>query len=514
MFQILRWVSLVTRRRRAPEGEEALENRTYSKHYSTIFPAEITLSESSEDTFVFFVGGDAYTAPVAIINGEDHYLHRDHLGSVLAISDASGAVVEERQFTAWGAVEEFKKNGIIQEDFTDSILMRGFTGHEHFDQIKLIHMNGRMYDPQLKRFLSPDNNIQDPFDTRSYDRFSYVWHNPLMNTDPSGEAFLTVLLAVVKIVGFIVAGHQVLRTAGAYATGYYTGWRPLASALLQIGLSVLNVGQAIGSTLFSSTSLTVGQTIATAAITGFATGVLGSVIAGANIGDALKSGFVSAGIASAVAGLEALDGAGAGVKANAGKKNRTKGAGRPTVEGEQVTTPGVRDTTQVGGGEYNPDWWNDFQNQIPEVLSDGSVPSYQLPLYSGAATPMGFDSPFFVPSLAARAFSLVGSAAKGSRVFWSGGDIAKNSAMNFAKANGMKTLEMTTSGRIMNTVSPYLPRSISSPIWDGLSRNFARGATGNINVFQNAAGVSLRSTWRRIEYPILQNNNIIFHTVK
>lgn len=86
--------------------------------------------------------------------------------------------------------------------------------------------------------------------------------------------------------------------------------------------------------------------------------------------------------------------------------------------------------------------------------------------------------------------------------------------MNFAKANGMKTLEMTTSGRIMNTLSPYLPRLISTPIWDGLSKNFARVATGNINVFQNAAGVSLRSTWRRIEYPILQNNNIIFHTVK
>ncbi|MEM7487384.1 MAG: hypothetical protein AAF348_19415, partial [Bacteroidota bacterium] len=60
--------------------------------------------------------------------------------------------------------------------------------------------------------------------------------------------------------------------------------------------------------------------------------------------------------------------------------------------------------------------------------------------------------------------------AKGARVFWSGGDVAKNSAMNFAKSNGMKTLEMTTSGRIMNTVSPYLPRSVSSPIWDRLSR--------------------------------------------
>lgn len=86
--------------------------------------------------------------------------------------------------------------------------------------------------------------------------------------------------------------------------------------------------------------------------------------------------------------------------------------------------------------------------------------------------------------------------------------------MDFAKVKGMKTLEMTTGGRIMNSVGPYLPRSISSPIWDGLSRNFARGALGNINVFKNAAGVSLKSTWRRVEYPILQNNNIIYNIVK
>ena len=165
--------------------EEALENRTYRKHYSTIFPAEVRVNQSTgETTSVLYVGGDAYTAPVALINGEDHYLHRDHLGSVLAISNSSGSVVEERQFTAWGKVEEFKKNGIIQEDFTDSLLTRGFTGHEHFSEIALIHMNGRMYDPQLKRFLSPDNFIQDPYNTQSYDRFSYVWHNPLMLIDP------------------------------------------------------------------------------------------------------------------------------------------------------------------------------------------------------------------------------------------------------------------------------------------------------------------------------------------
>lgn len=62
---------------------------------------------------------------------------------------------------------------------------------------------------------------------------------------------------------------------------------------------------------------------------------------------------------------------------------------------------------------------------------------------------------------------------KAKHVFWSGGDVAKNAAMDFAKSNGMKTLEMTTGGRIMNALHPYFPRSISNPIWDGLSRNLA-----------------------------------------
>ncbi|MEY3499016.1 MAG: hemolysin precursor, partial [Bacteroidota bacterium] len=111
-----------------------------------------------------------------------------------------------------------------------------------------------------------------------------------------------------------------------------------------------------------------------------------------------------------------------------------------------------------------------------------------------------------------KSLSNVGSASQGARVFWSGGQIAKTEAAAFAKAEGMITLEMTKSGSFMNSLSPYLPRFVSSPIWDKLSLNFAKGASGEINVFQNAAGVSLKSTWRRIEYPIVKNQNIIYHT--
>ncbi|VVM18114.1 hypothetical protein BSPWISOXPB_1307 [uncultured Gammaproteobacteria bacterium] len=59
---------------------------------------------------------------------------------------------------------------------------RGFTGHEHIDEMGLIHMNGRVYDPQIGRFLSADPYIQSPYNTQSYNRYSYTINNPLKYT--------------------------------------------------------------------------------------------------------------------------------------------------------------------------------------------------------------------------------------------------------------------------------------------------------------------------------------------
>jgi hypothetical protein len=51
-----------------------------------------------------------------------------------------------------------------------------------------------MYDAVLGRFLSPDNYVQDPYNTQSFNRYGYVWNNPLSYNDPSGEFLVSALI--------------------------------------------------------------------------------------------------------------------------------------------------------------------------------------------------------------------------------------------------------------------------------------------------------------------------------
>ena len=103
--------------------------------------------------------------------------------------DAAGAGVERLSYDAWG--KRRFPNG--QDDPSGSIASqttRGFTGHEQLADVGLVHMNGRVYDPMLGRFGTPDPMTENPFSTQGWNRYSYVGNSPLNFTDPSGYCFL------------------------------------------------------------------------------------------------------------------------------------------------------------------------------------------------------------------------------------------------------------------------------------------------------------------------------------
>jgi hypothetical protein len=104
-----------------------------------------------------------------------------------------------------------------------------------------------------------------------------------------------------------------------------------------------------------------------------------------------------------------------------------------------------------------------------------------------------------------------------ARVFWSGGSEARLAAEAFAKQSGGVTLEMTAAGQRLQGITKGMDWADAKPLWEAASADFARGASGSVNVFQNGTrGVSLDSVWRGVEYPILkqQGNGIIYNVTK
>lgn len=184
--------------------------RPMRRHYSEDGGMEITRNiATGETSFVFYLSGDAYDAPAIYKEAHNssgttqdlYYLHRDHLGSIVLITDIDGNAVEKRQFDAWGNIVALTDgNGSPLTAFV--ITDRGYTGHEHLLNVGLINMNGRLYDPKLHRFVSPDNHVQDPFNTQNFNRYGYVMNNPLIMSDPSGELwFIPILIGMAIGVG-------------------------------------------------------------------------------------------------------------------------------------------------------------------------------------------------------------------------------------------------------------------------------------------------------------------------
>ncbi|MBZ6533866.1 RHS repeat-associated core domain-containing protein, partial [Acinetobacter seifertii] len=64
--------------------------------------------------------------------------------------------------------------------------IHGFTSHEMLDSIGLIHMNGRVYDPTIGRFISADPTIDGADSLQGYNRYAYVYNNPTTLLDPEG----------------------------------------------------------------------------------------------------------------------------------------------------------------------------------------------------------------------------------------------------------------------------------------------------------------------------------------
>lgn len=162
-------------------------NLTQTKYYAGSYEKIADETEGTREMTYISVGtGLAAVFVKDFDNSEElYYIHSDYLGSIMALTDENGTKVEEYFYDAWGQRKN-PQDWSLPDNRTDLMLDRGFTGHEHIAYFGLINMNGRVYDPELGRFLSPDPFIQSLGNSQNYNRYSYCFNNPLRYIDPSG----------------------------------------------------------------------------------------------------------------------------------------------------------------------------------------------------------------------------------------------------------------------------------------------------------------------------------------
>jgi len=100
-------------------------------------------------------------------------LARDGLASIGVVFDKDGTVLERLYHEPFG--RRTGADGAALPSFVPtSDVSLGFTGHRHDDDLDLIDMHGRVYDPVQKRFLTPDPVVSEPFFSQSDNRYAYV----------------------------------------------------------------------------------------------------------------------------------------------------------------------------------------------------------------------------------------------------------------------------------------------------------------------------------------------------
>ncbi|MEO8132825.1 MAG: FG-GAP-like repeat-containing protein [Betaproteobacteria bacterium] len=236
--------------------------------------------------------GGSVALPANQPASDTRYWHKDPLGSVVAITKTGGTVVGRYQFDVWGE-REVKTSSIATGDPYEE--ERGYTGHAMMDEVALINMNGRIYDPTAGRFLQADPIVQAPGNGQSYNRYSYAMNNPLSLTDPSGlnwlDRFVTRGGAFIHASTGDFAGawgirqyaykgaqNSYVRMAGAAVAAYFTfgaaaGWA--ANAGLSAGTANAIGGAAAG---FASGGIQGGNI--ESAVWGAVTGAFGGYLSG------------------------------------------------------------------------------------------------------------------------------------------------------------------------------------------------------------------------------------------
>lgn len=285
-------------------GRRAVKTEPGATHYYVTPDYQITVRGNLvQHRHNIIVGDDVVATYVRQQNNNVHekdqaaYYHRDLIGSGDIITASNLSIVSQRYYTPYGEnIAAASQNWKQQRDYneeqlsdidTDEYLetvrdqsnlssdttlasdavvlkggfdnqLRGYTSHETLQEIGLINMNARHYDPYTGRFVSADSIIPDPSKPAAFNRYAYVYGNPVSYRDPSGHFAVSGTAFAITVAIYVVAMNvdspelQLAATialatvGGAYMNTSLVaaGYGPTTSAVLAAGTTNLAISVA------------------------------------------------------------------------------------------------------------------------------------------------------------------------------------------------------------------------------------------------------------------------------
>ena len=207
--------------------------------------AEITDDMHNHYTHLYYAGGDAYTAPAAMVldrdgNSSIYQITRDNIGSVLLYANASG-VCYENTYSPWG-VRTYRvgNNSYFYQpgvELANGPFYRTYTGHEDLWMFGLMNANARLYNPYLGRFISPDPLLNSEGGPLDYNPYIYARNNPYKYIDRNGE-FWWLVAAI---------GAEALLGGATYSiSAAITGEWNVGDFFKSMGVSAVSAGLSAG----------------------------------------------------------------------------------------------------------------------------------------------------------------------------------------------------------------------------------------------------------------------------
>jgi len=196
---------------------------------------ESDLSGNFQREFIF--AGGKRVARRDISGGAVYYYFTDHLGSSDVVTNSSGAIQNESDYFPYGGERVYSQT-LASQNYK-------FTGKERDTESGLDMFGARYYGSSLGRFMTPDPllNSGHPSNPQSWNRYAYVFNNPLRNTDPSG--LYTCSGTTQQCSGFASALNALKSARDSYKKGS-DGYNALNSALNAYGKAGVDNGVHVG----------------------------------------------------------------------------------------------------------------------------------------------------------------------------------------------------------------------------------------------------------------------------